>query len=49
VVAFPDESIVVTRSRQLSWSHFAALIPLKDPLQRDYCVQIASAERWITG
>jgi predicted nuclease of restriction endonuclease-like (RecB) superfamily len=43
---FPDEPIVVSLSRQLSWSHFVALIPLKDPLQRDYYAQIASAERW---
>lgn len=26
---FPDEEIVVSLSRQLSWSHFLALIPLK--------------------
>ena len=45
-ITFPDEPIVVTLSRQLSWSHFVALIPLKDPHQRDYYVQIASAERW---
>ena len=43
---FSDEPIVVTLSRQLSWSHFLALLPLKDPLQRDYYVQMASAERW---
>ncbi|MGT1776347.1 PDDEXK nuclease domain-containing protein [Enterobacter hormaechei subsp. xiangfangensis] len=43
---FSDEPIVVTLSRQLSWSHFVALLPLKDPLQRDYYVQMASAERW---
>lgn len=43
---FPDERIVVSLSRQLSWSHVVALIPLKDPLQRDYYVQMASAERW---
>ena len=29
VEQFPDEEIVVTLSRQLSWSHFLALIPLK--------------------
>lgn len=44
--AYPDESIVVTLSRQLSWSHFVALLPLKDPLRRDYYAQMASAERW---
>jgi DUF1016 N-terminal domain len=31
---FPDEPIVATLSRQLSWSHFVLLLPLKDPLQR---------------
>jgi hypothetical protein len=30
--AFPEEAIVVTLSRQLSWSHFHALLPIKDPL-----------------
>ena len=43
---FSNETNVVTLSRQLSWSHFVALLPLKDPLQRDYYVQMASAERW---
>ncbi|NIE82637.1 MULTISPECIES: PDDEXK nuclease domain-containing protein [unclassified Burkholderia] len=43
---FPDETIVVSLSRQLSWSHIVALIPLKDPRQRDYYVQMASTERW---
>ena len=28
---FPDEPIVATLSRQLSWSHFVLLLPLKDP------------------
>jgi len=45
-IAFPDEAIVATVSRQLSWSHFVAILPLKDPLQRDYYAQMASAERW---
>lgn len=43
---YPEEQIVVTLSRQLSWSHFVALLPLKDPLQRDYYAQMASTERW---
>lgn len=45
-VTFQDEPIVVTLSRQLSWSHFVALLPLKDPLQQGYYAQMASAERW---
>ncbi len=46
---FPDDQIVVSLIRQLSWTHFIALIPLKDPLQRDYYAQMASAERWSVG
>lgn len=31
---FPDEKIVAALRRQLSWTHFKSLIPLKDPLKR---------------
>lgn len=43
---FPDESIVVTLSRQLGWSHFVELIPLKLPLQREYYAEMCRIERW---
>jgi hypothetical protein len=43
---FPDEPIVATASRQLSWSHFVLLLPLKDTLQRDYYAQICASECW---
>ncbi|MEQ9946427.1 PDDEXK nuclease domain-containing protein [Pectobacterium aroidearum] len=43
---FPDEQILVSLIRELSWTHFIALIPLKDPLRRDYYAQMASTERW---
>jgi hypothetical protein len=33
---FPDAKIVATLSRQLGWSHFVDLIPIKDPLKRDF-------------
>jgi hypothetical protein len=33
---FSDESIVVSLIRQLSWTHFIALIPIKDPLARNF-------------
>ena len=41
-VVFPDESIVVTVSGQLSWSYFVRLLPLKDVLQRDCYAQMSS-------
>ena len=37
---FPDEEIVATLSQHLSWSHFVALIPLKQPLQREFYAEI---------
>ncbi|MDM0033424.1 PDDEXK nuclease domain-containing protein [Variovorax sp. J22P271] len=45
-ITFQDGSIVATLSRQLSWSHFVLLLAQKDPHQRDYYAQMASAERW---
>lgn len=43
---FASEEIVVTLSRQLSWSHFLALLPLKNPLARDFYAQMCSIEHW---
>lgn len=43
---FPDEEIVSTLSTQLSWSHFMELIPVKDPLARDFYAEMCRIERW---
>lgn len=43
---FPDEQIVVSLSRQLSWSHFVALVPIKDSLKRDFYSEMCRIERW---
>jgi predicted nuclease of restriction endonuclease-like (RecB) superfamily len=42
----PDPEIVATLWRQLSWSHIRELLPLKDPLQRDFYAQMTTVERW---
>ena len=44
--AFSDSLIVVTLSRQLSWSHFIELLPLKQYLQRDFYAEMCRVERW---
>ena len=44
--AFPSEPIVATLSQQLSWSHVVEILPLKDPLQREFYAQLCGAERW---
>ena len=43
---FPDRKIVVSMMRQLTWTHFITLIPLKDPLQREFYAQMCRIERW---
>lgn len=43
---FPEEPIVATLSRQLGWSHFVEIIPLKDELQRAFYAAMARVERW---
>jgi predicted nuclease of restriction endonuclease-like (RecB) superfamily len=44
--ALPDDRIVQTLSTQLSWSHFVELIPLDDPLKREFYAEMCRAERW---
>ena len=43
---FSDERIVATLSQQLSWSHFREILPLQDPLQREFYVEMCRVERW---
>ena len=38
--AFPDEEIVATLRRQLSWAHFRELLPLNKPHQRDFYAEM---------
>jgi predicted nuclease of restriction endonuclease-like (RecB) superfamily len=43
---FPDEAIVSALSTQLSWGHFIELLPVKDPLARDFYAEMCRIERW---
>jgi predicted nuclease of restriction endonuclease-like (RecB) superfamily len=44
--SFPDEEIVATLSQQLSWSHFRELLPLEQPLQREFYAEMCRMEGW---
>jgi predicted nuclease of restriction endonuclease-like (RecB) superfamily len=44
--AFPEEDIVATLSQQLSWSHFRELLPLNQPMQREFYAEMSRAEGW---
>ena len=41
---FPQEEIVVSLIRQLSWTHFIALLPLRDRLQREFYAELCRIE-----
>jgi predicted nuclease of restriction endonuclease-like (RecB) superfamily len=43
---FPDFQIVATLVRQLSWSHFVLVMPIKDPMAREFYLTMAASERW---
>lgn len=43
---FPDMQIVVSLSRQLSWSHFLRLITLKEDTRRDFYAEMCRIEQW---
>jgi len=48
VEAFPDAEIVAALLRQLSWTHFTLLIPLEDPLKREFYAEMCRVEGWST-
>ncbi len=43
---FPDNQIVSTVWRQLSWSHLKQLVYLDDSLKREFYITMAMQERW---
>ncbi|MBE0472045.1 MAG: DUF1016 domain-containing protein, partial [Methyloprofundus sp.] len=43
---FPDQQILHSLCAKLSWSHFRKLISLKDPLAREFYVQMCVIETW---
>jgi predicted nuclease of restriction endonuclease-like (RecB) superfamily len=46
VEVFPHLNILSTLSKELSWSHFVEIIPLKDDLQREFYAEMCRVERW---
>jgi len=44
--AFPDEKIVVSLIRQLSWTHILAVIPIEDELKKMFYIEMCKLEKW---
>ena len=42
---FPDIKIVTPLVTQLSWTHFLLVMPIKDPLAREFYLTMAANER----
>jgi len=45
---FPDRQIVASLSRQLTWTHFRQLLPIKDDIKRDFYAEMCRIEKWNT-
>lgn len=43
---FPEVDQVARLSQQLSWSHIQELLPLSEPLQREFYSEMCRTERW---
>jgi predicted nuclease of restriction endonuclease-like (RecB) superfamily len=43
---FPDDEIVSTLRRQLTWSHIKAVVYIEDPLKREFYIEMCKLERW---
>jgi predicted nuclease of restriction endonuclease-like (RecB) superfamily len=43
---FPDEQILAALLRQLSWTHFTILIPIKDEVKRNFYAEMCRIEGW---
>lgn len=43
---FPEEQIVVSLIRKLSWSHFMEILPFQDPIKREFYIQMCIHEKW---
>lgn len=43
---FPEIEIVSSLTRQLTWTHFSEILPIKDQLKRDFYAEMCRIEGW---
>ena len=43
---FPEKEIVASLIRQLSWSHFKLLLPIRDAMKRNFYSEMCRVEKW---
>lgn len=45
---YPDQEILAALLQRLSWTHFTLLLPIEEPLKRDFYAEMCRVERWST-
>lgn len=45
-ITFPEEEIVASLIRQLSWSHIKIIIPIEQSLKRMFYIEMCKLEKW---
>jgi len=43
---FPDRAVVATLAERLAWSHFVEILPLREPLEREFYATMCHACQW---
>ncbi len=43
---FPDFEVISTLSTKLTWSHFVEILPIQDPLKRNFYTQMCRLDSW---
>lgn len=43
---FSDEQVITSLARQLTWTHFMVLLPIKDSIKRDFYAEMCRIEKW---
>jgi len=43
---FPDKQVDSLLAQELSWSHFIEILPLKQPLEREFYAEMCRVEHW---
>jgi len=43
---YPEKQIGYTLCNQLNWSHIRLILPVADPLKRDFYIEMCKVERW---
>ena len=44
--AFTDEQTIISLARQLTWTHFMVILPIKDTIKRNFYAEMCRIKKW---